>query len=139
MSDKGRARESGYEVRDTQVPTLFWLLAVLLGSTLVVVFLMRMLYSHFEAVEERKQGAPSTLAGTRSNIPPEPRLQSTPFDDLKRMRAEEDAALTTYGWVDKQAGIVRIPIERALDIAAQGTDSAGKPRINPDASSESRR
>src|SRR5215831_8893292 len=115
MSDKGQGAGRGYEVRDTQVPTLFWLLAVLLGSTFAVVLVMKALYNHFETMEERRQGAPSTLAGTRSNVPPEPRLQSTPFDDLRRMRAEEDEALTTYGWVDKQAGIVRIPIERALD------------------------
>jgi hypothetical protein len=133
MSGKGPGQGSGYEVRDTQVPTLFWLLAVLLGSTLVVVLLMKALYNHFETMEERRQGVPSTLAGTRSNVPPEPRLQSAPFDDLKRMRAEEDEALTTYGWVDKQAGIVRIPIERALDIAAQSTGAAGHTTAPSDA------
>jgi len=28
--------------------------------------------------------------------------------------------LTTYGWVDRGAGIGRIPIDRAIDLAAQG-------------------
>jgi hypothetical protein len=120
MSDKGHPGGSGYEQRDTQVRTLFWLLAGLLAALLVVALLMKGLYDHFAALENRRQPAPSTLAGTPSNVPPEPRLQSTPFEDLRRMRAAEDAALSSYGWVDKKAGIVRIPIDRALDLAARG-------------------
>jgi hypothetical protein len=53
-------------------------------------------------------------------VPPEPRLQNSPFDDLKRLQAEEEKALSSYGWVDRKAGIARIPIERALEIASQG-------------------
>jgi hypothetical protein len=47
--------------------------------------------------------------------PPEPRLQGQPTKDLVEMRREEDEALSTYGWVDPQAGVVRIPIDRAMD------------------------
>jgi hypothetical protein len=32
---------------------------------------------------------------------------------LKRFRTQEDAALASYGWVDQNAGVVRIPIDRA--------------------------
>jgi hypothetical protein len=35
------------------------------------------------------------------------------------MQAEENAALTTYGWVDRDAGIVRMPIERAMEILVE--------------------
>jgi hypothetical protein len=35
------------------------------------------------------------------------------------MRAAEDAALDSYGWVDKDAGIVRIPVDRAMEILAK--------------------
>jgi hypothetical protein len=30
------------------------------------------------------------------------------------LRAEEDLVLSSYGWVDKEKGIVRIPIEAAM-------------------------
>jgi hypothetical protein len=33
--------------------------------------------------------------------------------NLEKFRHEEDEILSTYGWVDKNAGTVRIPIERA--------------------------
>lgn len=39
-----------------------------------------------------------------------------PREALKRLRDREDAALGRYGWVDREAGIVRIPIERAMDL-----------------------
>ena len=120
MADRSPSTREGYERRDTQVKVLAWLLAALLGATLVVLLLMKALFGYLASREDRRQPAPSTLAGTRNSIPPEPRLQNTPFDELRRMRAEEDAALASYGWVDRKAGIVRIPIERALEIASRG-------------------
>src|SRR6266536_2413576 len=36
-----------------------------------------------------------------------------------RMRAREDAVLTTYGWVDRNAGVARIPIARAIDLLVE--------------------
>ena len=44
--------------------------------------------------------------------------------DLRELRARRTTILDHYGWVDRNAGIVRIPIERAMDLlaarAAQG-------------------
>ena len=37
--------------------------------------------------------------------------------DLKNAQRE---SLETYGWVDRDAGIAKIPIERAIDIVAEG-------------------
>jgi hypothetical protein len=35
---------------------------------------------------------------------------------LAETRAADQAGLTTYGWIDKQKGIVRVPIERAAEL-----------------------
>jgi hypothetical protein len=51
--------------------------------------------------------------------PPSPRLQTSPVHDMGAFRATEDRVLSTYGWVDRNAGVVRIPIDRAIDIVAQ--------------------
>jgi hypothetical protein len=48
-----------------------------------------------------------------------PRLQSAPIGDLKDMKAAEDKILNGYGWIDQQHGLVRIPIDRAIDLLAQ--------------------
>ena len=52
-------------------------------------------------------------------LPPEPRLQTNPREDLRTLRAKEDELLGSYGWVDKNAGVVRIPIEDAMKLTVE--------------------
>jgi hypothetical protein len=49
-------------------------------------------------------------------LPPEPRLQRDPHRELQDYMAAQNAKLNSYGWVDQQAGIVSIPIDRAMDL-----------------------
>jgi len=37
-------------------------------------------------------------------------------DVLKTTRDEATKALTTYGWIDKNKGVARVPIERAMEL-----------------------
>jgi hypothetical protein len=37
------------------------------------------------------------------------------------LRTQQERRLSSYGWVDREAGIARIPIERAIDLRAEGT------------------
>ena len=37
-------------------------------------------------------------------------------ENLKTLREETDKALTTYGWIDKDKGVARVPIERAMEV-----------------------
>jgi len=48
-----------------------------------------------------------------------PVLQVSPPLDLQTFRAREQAELETYGWINRTAGVVRIPIERAMDLVLQ--------------------
>jgi hypothetical protein len=38
---------------------------------------------------------------------------------INAQHAREDAQLYSYGWVDKNAGIAHIPIQRAIELTAQ--------------------
>jgi hypothetical protein len=38
------------------------------------------------------------------------------IENLKTLREETDKALTTYGWIDKNKGVARIPIEHAMEL-----------------------
>jgi hypothetical protein len=58
-------------------------------------------------------------AGQESRVPPEPRLQTNPRQDLRDLRSAEDKVLTGYGWVDKNAGIARIPIGEAMKLTVE--------------------
>jgi hypothetical protein len=47
---------------------------------------------------------------------PSPHLQVNPSEDLKTFRAGEQAELNSYGWVNRTEGVVRVPIERAIEM-----------------------
>jgi hypothetical protein len=50
-----------------------------------------------------------------------PRLEIDPATDLAAFRAQQQHELGGYGWVDRAHGVVRIPIDQAMqDVAAAG-------------------
>jgi len=57
--------------------------------------------------------------GQEDRLPPEPRLQTNPRQDLRDLRNAEDERLDSYGWVDRNAGVVRIPIDEAMKLTLQ--------------------
>lgn len=59
-------------------------------------------------------------------LPMGPRLQSSPEAELEAMRHELGERLNGYGWVDEGAGVVHIPVDRAMDLVlAEGLPAAG--------------
>jgi hypothetical protein len=48
-----------------------------------------------------------------------PPLQASPAEDLRELRQTEEALLTGYGWVDQEAEVVKIPIDRAIELLAE--------------------
>lgn len=64
---------------------------------------------------------------------PQPRLLVNEPSSLADFRKREQEALSTYGWIDQNAGVVRIPIDRAKDLIVErglpvrgATPAAGK-------------
>lgn len=110
--------ERRHETRDMDIRPIVMFGAGLVGSTAAVLLLMAWLFGYLAAREAKLDIPPSPLAETR-RPPPEPRLQITPATDLEEMRRTEDAVLNSYGWVDRGAGIVRVPIDRAITLLAQ--------------------
>jgi hypothetical protein len=94
-----------------------------IALALICVLSLALLLGLFRFFENETGGA-KPYAGKgigvdASKLPPEPRLEETPILDLQAMRAAEDQVLNSYAWVDKPNGVVRIPIERAIDLLAQ--------------------
>jgi len=48
----------------------------------------------------------------------ERKVVTRPSEDLQRLRARQLEQLGSYGWVDQNAGTVRIPVERAIELVA---------------------
>jgi hypothetical protein len=86
-------------------------------------------YALFHYFSGRVGGPDPARLSEVGELPPAPRLQSNPPLDLERMRAEEKTRLETYGWVNREQGIARIPIERAMDLVIErGLLAEGKRR-----------
>jgi hypothetical protein len=62
---------------------------------------------------------PNPMAAASEALPPLPHIEEHPANELQQLRVDEDRTLTTYGWVDKKAGRVRIPIDRAVELQLQ--------------------
>jgi hypothetical protein len=76
---------------------------------------------------------PNTLPDVDRTLhiaPPGPRLQTDAERDLRKFRADEERRLNTYYWIDKQKGIVHIPIEQAMKKLA-ATGAPGFPKGQP--------
>jgi hypothetical protein len=50
---------------------------------------------------------------------PQPALQVDDVADMNKMKAENEEILNSYSWVDKSNGVVRVPIQTAIDQVAQ--------------------
>jgi hypothetical protein len=106
---------AGYEANRVRGQSVFLFGAVLAIGTVLILLLIGGWLRRLEKQAATSDPPPSPLATTRQP-PPAPRLQVTPIQDLQAMRAAEEALLHEYAWVDRNRGIVRIPIDRAIDL-----------------------
>ena len=47
------------------------------------------------------------------------KVYSQPYEELRSLDAKQLEELNSYGWVDQQAGITQIPIDRAMDLTVR--------------------
>ena len=92
---------------------------------LITLLMLRRVESRVEATAP----PPSPLAEAQERkLPPGPLLQADPEAEYQEMLAEMEVELNEWGWVDEGRGIVRIPIEVAIDLmveraASEASDS----------------
>lgn len=76
-----------------------------------------------------KPRAPKSAMVSEPRLPPLPRLEVKGGESLQQMLSEDRAHLNSYGWIDRDAGVAHIPIERAkaLWLARQGVRAEQQP------------
>ena len=126
----GHNQEVEFEREDLAPKPIFIFLITLTAICVLVYFVLRGMYSYLDTYESRHQPpqgplAPPTRADTRTVTPgditnfPQPRLETTERQEINGLRLQEEKTLNSYGWVDQQAGVVHIPIDRAMQLLAQ--------------------
>jgi hypothetical protein len=121
MSETGSGTEPAgrrHEVRDVQPRPIVTFAVGLIMLTGVVLLLMGWLF-HYFAERQAKLAVPASPLAVIQEGPPEPHLEVVFDQELRQLRADEQALLHSYGWVDQQAGIVRIPIDRAMTLLTE--------------------
>jgi hypothetical protein len=124
----------GYERQDIGVAGVLYFLAGLALFALLAHFVLTGFYAFLEKKSEAEQAPVSPLV---TSAPVDTRHLSTDYRDylkqkfpapqleidertqLNSVRLNEEQILSTYDYIDKNAGTVRIPIDRAMQLIAQ--------------------
>ena len=138
-------RETRHEDSDVNVRALLWAVVIFIVFAFVTHLVLYLQFHAYAKHFRNESSQPLTMMARPSDasVPATPRLQpfpskmqngqvpppntNTPLTDMADMRAAEDEALNKPGWVDKQKGIVRLPIETAKQLVVQ----RGLPVVQP--------
>lgn len=113
-----KAIEAGHEERDLSPKSIVVFALSLAGTIALVIWVCYALFTHFSTVQMKTQTPASPLVIPPKQVPG-PQLVVRSGEEYQRLLAAEEALLKSYGWVDRDKGLVHIPIERAIDILAQ--------------------
>jgi hypothetical protein len=136
MSDeKLQHGNGGFEREDLGAKAVFAFLLGLVLTGLLVYFVVTGVYDYLDSYDRGHQPALNPLkqnvevdtrdtnrarvADRIEHTFPEPRLEMNERTELAPVRLKEEEELNSYGWVSQQAGVVHIPIERAMQLIAQ--------------------
>jgi len=118
--------------REVDLRRILRVAAGLLVLALVVHVLVWFLIVGFRRAAQRQDPPPSPLPEANApHLPPGPLLQTDPVGEIRELRAEEEARLRSYGWVDRERGVVWLPIERAMAILAERGTAGARPLAPP--------
>jgi len=115
--DRDENPDVGYEVQDANVRQVVMAGIGLAAGTVLACFLVYFVFNLLK--REGTEAQKVNPMAPAQQLPPAPRLQVRPWDELRALRAQEDQTLETYGWMDTKNGTVRIPVDKAMDIIAQ--------------------
>ena len=133
--DPGKHRNGGgFEQEDVSTTPLFGFLFGLVITGVLVYYIIWGIFHFMDAYERKHQQSKSPMvamqpdtrepdtARTYEKIQqefPAPRLEGDERTEINDFRYQQDETLSSYGWVDQNAGVVRIPIDQAMKLIAQ--------------------
>ena len=100
-----------YEPDLSRAGPLWWLLGLTLGGVLLLSGLIWGLFGEART--------PATVPDTDVSESRVPALQRAPVEDYQAFRRQARQQLDRLGWVDREAGVVHIPISQAMDLLVE--------------------
>jgi hypothetical protein len=123
MQPQGQVRphpdgEITHEANRVQVRGILGFALALVTLSVVVHLVLAFVMQQFSKEESKLQNQRPPLFALTVDVPT-PHLQDNPATELSRLKTQSLDRLNTYGWVNREAGIAHIPIDRAMDILAK--------------------
>jgi hypothetical protein len=107
-----------HEKSDVNVRPIRWVVVVFIVTMVFVYLGVWWIFSYYRGEDGRRDVRRSQVEAP-SAIPPAPRLQVDPYKDWQEYRQAEQRILDTYGWTSRDAGRVRVPIRRAMELMVE--------------------
>jgi hypothetical protein len=100
-----------------------------LGLLLALWMVIILIYPFFSYLKYHRTGGkdPARTLPYLPKLPPEPRNVNEPYQALEKFQKIQQGQLENYYWIDRNKGIVAIPIQRAMQIIAQRGLPVSKP------------
>jgi len=115
----GMHPEPGHELRDVRSRPIVGFCLGLLLLVALSLWLTRVLFNYFAVRESNASSSLRSQVSGKPQLPPEPRLQVMPVQDRRQIATSEENMLHSYGWVNQSSGIVRIPIDKAMQLIVE--------------------
>ncbi len=133
LNDGQRNPETSFEREDLSTRGVFVFMIGLAVVGLVIYFIIGGMYSFLDKYEHDQMTTASPLVTSRGpaarvvtkdymekfKANGAPVLESNERGQFKDFLLKQEDQLNSYGWVDQQAGVAHIPIERAMDLVAE--------------------
>jgi hypothetical protein len=125
-----------FEQEDLSPVGIFYFMAGLAVVGVVIYFIVVGMYRFLDAYDRRHQAPANPMSiqtgvDARVTMPfpealskidqtfPKPVLEHSEMTQFNEVLEKQDRTLASYDWVDKDKGVVRIPIDKAMELLAQ--------------------
>jgi len=125
-----------FEQEDLSPQGIFYFMAGLAVVGVVIYFIVVGMYRYLDAYDRKHQIPPNPMSvqtgiDPRGTMPfpeavgkidqtfPKPVLEHSELQQFNNVVEKQDQTLASYDWVDQKQGIVRIPIDKAMELLAQ--------------------
>ena len=135
MTEHGKPNNGGgFEREDLGTRPIFGFLLSLVVTGVLVYYVLWGMFHFMDAYDRKHQHTKSPMVQAEQDTRepngektaekimqefPEPQLERDERTEINDFRYQQDETLSSYGWVDQSGGIVRIPIDRAMQLIAQ--------------------
>ena len=109
-----------HEKRDVNVWVITRFGIGLVLTTIASLFIVLAVFHYLQVRENAlPPPQPTGVNVDARRLPPEPRLLTNEPENLQEVRAAEDQILNNFSWADEKHTVVKLPIDRAIDLLVQ--------------------